>query len=232
MFICYSCGVHGSFVKLYAKRKNVSGHEARRLVAPIPPCVEELNKEHAIVKIGGKCVILNEEPHATENWKAISFSSRADFLLQYQPHTVRINGKRVPIGPLWLSHPARRQYRGIDFTPPPKVLKSDYYNFWKGFGVKPRPGDCSLYLELVHNVAAQKNPGLNRYILGQMAQAVQQPADRNGISLVFRGKQGTGKSVLETEFGSLWGPHFFHARHHRQLTANFNGHLKKISALC
>ena len=64
-----------------------------------------------------------------------------------------------------------------------------------------------------------------------MAQAVQQPAKRNGISLVFRGLQGTGKSVLVTQFGSLWGPHFFHARDWRQLTGNFNAHLKNISLL-
>jgi hypothetical protein len=231
VFFCHACEEKGSFETLYAKVKNISVDEARRILRPLPPFIEKLNKEHAIVKVGGKCVILNEEPHATENWKTTSFSSRADFLLQYQNRRERIKGKWVPIAKEWLGHPQRRQYRGIDFAPPPKVLRNDYYNLWQGFAVKPKPGDCSLFLQLVLEVAAQNDPGLNRYILGQMAQAVQQPANRNGISLVFTGKQGTGKSVLLTLYGSLWGVHFFHARDWRQLTGNFNAHLKNISLL-
>jgi hypothetical protein len=229
MFFCHSCDEKGSFETLYAKVKNIPVHEARRILRPIPPFIEELNKEHAIVKVGGKCAILNEEPHPTENWITTSFSSRADFLLQYQNRTERVKGKQIPVGPLWLNHLGRRQYRGIDFAPPPKVLRSDYYNLWQGFAVEPKPGDWSLTQELIHDVAARKDSGINRYILGWMAQAVQQPGLRLGTALVFRGKQGTGKGCLITEFGALWGPHFFHAHDPRQLTGNFNAHLKAIS---
>lgn len=36
VFICYACDVRGPFVELYAKMKNVSKEEARRIISPPP----------------------------------------------------------------------------------------------------------------------------------------------------------------------------------------------------
>jgi len=185
-FVCHSgdkCGEKGSFVKLYAKMKNMPEDEARIMLRPIPPYIEKLNRDHAVIKIGGDVEILNEEIDPVEDCKNISFSSKADFLLDYQNRTTKIRRKRVQIAKLWLDHPARRQYRGVVFAPGAQLSK-DYYNLWQGFGVIPKRGDCRLLLNHILENACRGDLTLNQYILTWMAQAVQEPANKPGIALV------------------------------------------------
>jgi hypothetical protein len=224
LFICYACDERGSFEELYAKVKNVSKDEARRIISPPPPFVEELNREHAVVMLGGRCVILNEERDPIHNWKTITFSSPADLKLKYQNKPVRLGRKLTSASEAWLRHPDRRAYRGFVFAPgqsgPP-----GYYNFWQGFAVTPGPGNCDLMLAHIRTVICGNNEELIRYVLTWLAQAVQKPWKRPGTSLVLRGKQGTGKGILCTQFGALFGPHFKHVTHSRHLVGNFNAHL-------
>jgi hypothetical protein len=224
VFYCFACEVRGSFVALYAKVKNVSEEAARRIIRPIPAFVEELNREHAVIMLGGKCVILNEEEDPIHKWKTISFSSPADFKLKYENRTVRVGDNYVNAGKGWLKHRDRRQYSGLVFAPSQSV--PGHYNLWQGFAITPKPGDCDLMLDHIRMNICGNNEELFRYVLGWMAQAAQEPARRPGTALVFRGKQGTGKGILCVQFGSLFGPHFIHVTHSRHLVGNFNAHLK------
>jgi hypothetical protein len=224
VFYCFACEVRGSFVELYAKMKNVSEEEARRIIRPIPAFVEELNREHAVIMLGGKCVILNEEQDPIHKWNTISFSSPADFKLKYENRTVRVGETYKNVGKEWLKHRNRRQYSGLVFAPDQAV--PEHYNLWQGFAVEPKPGNCDLMLDHIRMNICGGNEELIRYVLAWLAQAVQEPAKRPGTALVLRGMQGTGKGVLCVQFGSLFGPHFTHVTHSRHLVGNFNAHLK------
>ena len=100
-----------------------------------------------------------------------------------------------------------------------------HYNIWQGFAVQANPGDCGLYLKHLRDNVAQGNTEIYQYIIHWMAQTVQFPSHRPGVSIVLRGKQGTGKGVTCVEFGKLFGTHFVHVQHSRHLVGNFNAHL-------
>ena len=193
--------------------------------------IDELNQKHAVIMIGGKCVVLNETFDHTFNRPDITFSSPVDFKNFYANKLISIedgdgNLKTVPIGKHWFSHSRRRQYNGITFVP----LKETpgQYNLWRGFSVKPIKGDCSLYLEHLKKNIAQEDEEVYNYLIAWEADAVQNPAKRPGTSIVLRGKQGTGKGVAISEFGKLFGPHFIQVHHSKHLVGNFNAHLKDI----
>ena len=193
--------------------------------------LDKLNQKHAVIMIGGKCAVLNETFDYTFNRPDITFSSPADFKNFYTNKIVKIvcnDGieRDKPLGASWFNHPGRRQYDGITFSP----LKETpgQYNLWRGFAVKPKEGNCSLYLEHIKENIAQGDSEIYNYILAWMADAVQRPAERPGTSIVLRGKQGTGKGVAISEFGKLFGHHFIQIHHTKHLVGNFNAHLKDV----
>jgi phage/plasmid-associated DNA primase len=75
-------------------------------------------------------------------------------------------------------------------------------------------------------VIASGNDEIYRYVIAWMADAVQHPAQRPGISLALRGLQGTGKGVFISQFGKLFGPHYKHVTHSHHLVGRFNNHFK------
>jgi len=191
----------------------------------LPQYIERLNQMHAVVMVKGKCVILNEECNPSRNRKEISFSSPTDFHLRYCNQKISIPGteKKISVVRGWLAHPQRRQFEGLTFAPGQDA--SGYYNLWTGFAVEPKPGNCDLYLRHLRDNVSQGNDEIYQYIINWMAQTVQFPSDRPGVSIVMRGKQGTGKGVACTEFGQLWGPHFVPIHHGKHLTGQFNAHI-------
>jgi len=199
------------------------------------PCdhtwLDKLNRKHAVIMIGGKCVVLNETFDYTTNRQDITFSSPADFKNFYANKFVKIvcnDGieRDKPLGTSWFNHPGRRQYDGITFAP----LKETpgQYNLWRGFAVEPKEGDCSLYLEHIRSTIANGDAEIYAYIIAWMADAVQHPDQRPGTSIVLRGKQGTGKGVAISEFGKIFGHHFIQIHHTKHLVGNFNAHLKDV----
>ena len=59
-----------------------------------------------------------------------------------------------------------------------------------------------------------------------MADSVQRPTGRPGVSIVLRGQRGTGKGRFVEHFGSLFGSHFVRVTQTSQLAGKFNAHLK------
>jgi len=186
----------------------------------VPKIIAVLNRTHAVVMIGGQCRIFNEDLDPAWGWNTYSISTLQDFKNRYSNRRV---GKNKRLGDVWLASPHRRQYEGIVFAPEKKT--PGFYNLWRGFAVKPKPGDCSLFLRHIKWIIAKGDDTTFEYLVHWMASVVQFPERREGVSIVLRGKQGTGKGVMCTQFGKLFGSHFFHARTSKQLTGNFNAHL-------
>ena len=186
--------------------------------------IADLNARHAVVMVGGKCVIVNEEVDPAMGFKTLSFSSQGDFINRYANRIINRGEKITSAGRAWLAHPDRRQFDGITFAPGETV--PGYLNLDRGFAVEPIPGDCSRYLDHLRNNICSGDEDLSDYLLAWMADCVQNRSRRPGVAVVMRGRQGTGKGVLCGQFGALFGPHFIQISQASHLTGHFNSHLK------
>ena len=186
--------------------------------------VLELNKQYAVVWMGGDCVILREHLAPDTGLLDVSFCSKGALQLFHaaDPKVGRVN--RVEF---WLRHPKHRTYDGLVFQPGLTPSDPKFYNLWQGFAVEPQPGDCSLYLTHLEENICSGDKALYRYLLAWMANIVQTPGTRPGVAIVLRGKQGTGKGVFAKGFGRLFAPHFAHITNSHQLVGRFNALLKK-----
>ena len=193
-------------------------------VRETPEFITEMNRRHAVVMVAGKCVILNEETDPISGDKGISLSNPTDLRTLYANRQASIDEAAKSVANAWLTHRERRQYKGIVFAPGQDA--PEYYNLWQGFAVEPIKGDCSLFIAHIKDNIARCDDDVFDYIINWLADAVQNPGERPGTSLVLRGKQGTGKGVMVSQFGRLFGAHFKHIQHARHLTGHFNAHLK------
>lgn len=195
--------------------------------------VEELNRKHAVLMIGGKCVVINETMDYTFKRPDITFSNPTDFKNFYTNRFVMVDKEKpngtikkvpLPLGHYWFSHRKRRQYKGIVFCSLPGP--EGYYNFFKGYAVEPKQGNCDLYLEHIRDNITMGNEEYYNYVVAWMADLIQNPFEKKDTSIVLRGLQGTGKGIFVGGIGSLLGQHYVHVQHTRHLVGNFNAHLK------
>lgn len=193
--------------------------------------IENLNRQHAVIMLGGRCLILNQIHDPTFNRPDITFSSVQDFKNFYANKRVSIQSddkskKLVSLAKLWLESSKRKQYQGLCFNPgqhPP----NGFYNLWRGFAVQPKAGDCSLWKELLWEVGCCGSEVLYDWVMDWYADLLQNSGgERSGTSLVFIGPRGTGKGTLQAPFRQILGPHFLHITNQNQLTGRFNNHLK------
>lgn len=192
--------------------------------------IEDFNKRHAAVMLGGKLAILTETINPTTGYPDVLFSSVGDFKNLYRNQKIEKQGsdgnvKVINLTDMWLDHPDRRQYKGIVFIPKNDAANG-YYKLWRGFAVEPVQGDCGLYKEHILSNICDGNQYLYDWVIDWIADGVQNPADRPGTAIVLRKKQGTDKGVFVGMFGRIFGSHFVHVSGQHRLTGKFNKHLK------
>ena len=128
----------------------------------------------------------------------------------------------------WLASPRRRKFSKIVFEP--TGAKPDKYNLWDGFAVKPNgEASCDLYLEHLRQNICQGNTQNYEYLIKWMADAVQNPGSKPGVSVVLRSSEkGTGKNTAIDYFGSLFGfnVHYIVLTDPKHLFGAFNAHLQ------
>ena len=189
--------------------------------------LKELNSRHAVVPIGGRTVILNEQLDPDRNYTAVSLSDPKDLRLLYSNRTVPTphgKGKPISFADFWLTHPRRRQYGGVVFSPSRGV--EGFYNLFRGFGVEAISGDCSLFTAHIRDVICGGDLKVYEYVMGWCAHLFQKPAELPGVAIVLRGKQGTGKNVFVDALGKLVGQHYMPLTSMNQVTGRFNSHMK------
>ncbi len=191
--------------------------------------IAQLNKEHGIVMLGGKCVVMNETVEPIFNRPDINFSSPADFKNRYANRRVEVPSRKgstlEPISKVWLESHLRRQYEGIVFAPGQDI--PGFYNLFRGLAVKPAKGDWSLMRNHIQEVIASGNEEVFKYLVAWMSRLIQDPGgERSGTSVVMRGRQGTGKGCFASQFGEIFGSHFLQITNPTHLVHRFNQHLK------
>jgi len=204
----------------------------------IMEAVDRINRRHGVVLVGGKAVILRESLDA-QGRPDIALMSQAAFELWFANEKVQVNGAMISIAPIWLNSPKRQQYRGICFAP--EGLKEDdgsgetapWYNLWKGFAYQPDKdaGKFNIWLDHLKMNVAQGNSEHYEWLLDWFAHMFQKPTERIGTSLVFRGEQGTGKTIVGKTVGKLLGLHYMLIDSPHYLTGNFNAHMKAVILL-
>ena len=197
--------------------------------------IEELNQKHFVTMIGGKTTVVNEVHDPAMERNILTYSTPSDFKNFYSNRFITIEDRPVPIGHHWFKHPARRQFPGITFMPGEASPYKGNYNLWRGFNVSPKrfnPDDpdniegFSLFWDHLRQNIANRDKATAAYVIGWMADMVQHPRKRLGVSLVLRSdEQGTGKGLFAKIFGHLFGKHYLHVTNPRHLTGNFNAHL-------
>jgi hypothetical protein len=184
------------------------------------PEIHELNEKYALVRIGGKVTVM-----VFENDTQFTLLDIAAFKQWYANRDVKIGRRTVPLAAHWLSHPQRRQYKGIGFWPN-AAAPVGYYNLWRGFAVNPVKGHCAKFLHHLKVNVCRRNKQHYRMVIGWLAQLVQQPAVKIGTSLVLRGEQGTGKTKVGKIVGALFPDHYKLVSAPHLITGRFNAHLK------
>jgi hypothetical protein len=198
----------------------------RERAKPPPAWIEEMNKDYAVARFGGKVVI------AMTTEREITFISKEAFLdlhaNKFPPSTEEDEGTRKPKGQVWFKHRQRREYisPGVVFEPSAyPQTRPGALNLWRGFSVRPKQGDWSLMQDHILNILANGNEEHAEYILNWMAYCVQHPEIPAAVALAFTGEQGSGKGVVWRAFGNLFDPHFRHFYHPDQFTGRFNSQL-------
>jgi hypothetical protein len=190
--------------------------------------VAELNKDHALVLAANKAaVMMFEMIDGREQFRLLQVGAFKQFFANKQ---VTVGRRVTSIAEYWMSHPQRRQYKGIEFAPGRKDRDS-YHNLWHGFTVAPHEGDCSKFLDHLRDNVAQGNIEHFNWIVAWWAQIFQEPTVKPGTALVIRGKQGAGKTKVGEVFGSLLGDHYELVADPRYITGQFNSHMSSLVVL-
>lgn len=194
--------------------------------------IDELNKTHAVILVGGKVRILYETTNVSGRLD-IQFLTEFDFKTLYANHrvpnplagTAKGQPKQLPLAAAWLGSHKRREYKGIIFEP--QVKDDKFYNLFNGFAYQPEQGDWSLFKSHIFENICSKNMRDFDWLMSWLAQIVQQPGGKKpGTAVVLRGERGTGKGVFAETFGQIFGHHFFQITNSKQVTGRFNAHMK------
>lgn len=195
------------------------------------PWLRELNDQFMVIgNLGGKCRVCEETYDVALKRSRLTKQSFQDFRNRYCNHSVTVGKKQMPVGIWWSSHPRRRQFSQLVFSP--GRSEPDTYNLWQGFAHKSIPGDKhqSFLLHTFNNICAGSRP-YYEYLLGWMARAVQYPDRPGETAVVLRGSSGVGKSFFAKRFGALWGRHFMQVSDAKHLVGSFNAHLRDCVVL-
>jgi hypothetical protein len=137
-------------------------------------------------------------------------------------------GEKGPItaDKVWLRSPSRREYAQIGYWPGGHECPAKAYNLWRGWGIQPVPGDWSIIRDHIVNVVAGADEDKTNFILDWCAHMLQRPWEKPGVALVFRGKKGTGKSILtQLIIRCIGDRNALVTANGKQLFAQFNWHL-------
>lgn len=207
----------------YALRQIERAHEHA-----VDPDLRMLNERFAVItNFGGRCRVIEEV--FDERLKRATLTTMAfdDFRNAFLNQRKELGDKeKMPLAEWWLRHPARRQYDRVVFRPNEDDDVDGCYNLWRGFGVEPAPGDCSLFLDHVRKTLCGGDEDCYLYVLRWMARAVQFPAEPGQVAIVLKGRMGTGKSFFARMFGRLFGRHYLAVSDSKRLVSNFNAHLR------
>jgi hypothetical protein len=208
--------------------------------------VERLNKDHAVLPIGGKTrvVTFGELPDFPGLKTIVMTQTLPDFAALNNKYRHSYRDKKgelrtQPLGTHWINSPNRRQYDGgMAFTPKHDGDAGNRLNLWNGFGVRPiKPAGtsaeagCKKFLDFMFKIICNGNEAHFDYLLKREATILQRRV-RSEIALGLRTKEeGCGKGFYEATMGRLLGNHAMQITNPKHIVGAFNPHLETLLRL-
>jgi hypothetical protein len=213
--------------------------------------VELLNRNHALIMMGSKAIVMRETPEApiedrTRIWSVDSFKtyfankgSPVWRSVRQADGSWRREQRFQKWAPMWLASPARRTFDGVEFHPDPQNAGGTprYFNMWRGFDCAPDPSPPAerqlKYKTFLDHLMVNVCFGdceLFSWIFAWFAHIVQRPRERVGTGIVIRGKKGASKTKVGEVIGSLFPSHYFLVDDARYVTGTFNAHMASLFA--
>ncbi|MBY6090482.1 DUF5906 domain-containing protein [Maritimibacter alkaliphilus] len=196
---------------------------------PSNPIVREMNSRFGILTFGSSTRIILKNSTSNEALPWLGKGAFEDRLAPEKFAETDNNGTTTwkPKARYWLQHPLAAHYHAVIFDPAlPPGHNGTTWNMWRGFAVKPAPGDWSRLKEHIFNNICGRNEEYFKWLMNWLALGVQQPAHVIGTAPVLKGLPGTGKGVLANAYGQLWMPHFVSITKDEHVRGRFNQHLE------
>ena len=199
--------------------------EARALIGldEIDPVTVRLNRHFAVVRHAGKTLTAEFKTDGS-----IALGGVEDLHTLYANDVVPSrDGRRMEAASKrWLTDPARREYRGGIVFDPSGRAPAGALNLWTGWAIEPDPAaSCDLILAHIRDVICNGGADHYRYVIGWLADLVQNPGRKPGVALVLKGGKGAGKDTLGEVMTQIVGTrHVAHVDKPELLVARFNAH--------
>ncbi len=80
-------------------------------------------------------------------------------------------------------------------------------NTWSGWPMRPKDGDCQLFLDLIEYMCSTEDNSreVYNYLLDWMAHPLQNPGAKMNSAVIMHGPQGTGKSMIFKALACIYG---------------------------
>lgn len=195
--------------------------------SPTPDYVEELNRDFFVTYDAGKTLVFRVRKDPIFNREVLDPFTFTDFRNLYSNKYVEDlsdEKEKKTLGAAWLEHTLRRQYYGLVMEPMKDV--PGYYNLWRGYPIPPLQGSWDLMKEHILINLCGKDQKLFKYVMGWLANMVQNPGVQGQVALVLKGGRGTGKGVFGNCLCKIMGQHAQHVTHSKHVTSQFNAHLE------
>ncbi len=115
---------------------------------------------------------------------------------------------------LWLEDERRKRYEKLDFVPGGEYPDVDVAgvglcrNTWRGWPVKPEPGDYKPWLAVHDRLYVDKAAWMRTYSLDWYSHLVQYPGEKCNVAQVITGESGIGKDMVPEFLGVALNRHF------------------------
>ena len=184
-----------------------------------------MSKTHAVAMIRNKTRVIRIDPPPPRSIgnpgpPILRAFSKQDFFDLYANERYPVGDEQVSVAKIWFVGPGGELTRTESSLTHRISARATTRRRSIFIGVSPmsrRRADPSidpfagvgwsiLRAHMVDNMAPNDFDGF-KYTLCWYADIVQNPAEKKGTALVFRGGQGVGKSTIVEMFGRLFGPH-------------------------
>ena len=188
--------------------------------------VDEYNKRFAVL-LGSNAGVLNLKQDELVIYNVPEFVNLVTANEIELVCTERGTMRETTKGNLWLRHPRRREYQGIEFLP--NGSTAGFYNLWKGFPVKPdaSAGKFDHFRELVDELICNGVEYEQGFVWNWMAALIQFPEKKQGTAIAIRGPKGVGKTVFGEVLHMLLGPYYVIADKEEHVSGRFNALLAR-----
>jgi hypothetical protein len=139
----------------------------------------------------------------------------------YTSHYPSIAGSNA--GRAWFKWPNKnRKTDGVGFYPAPNSCPENFFNTYIPTQIKPKVGDCSIYLQHIEKIICQGDIKSYEYLIQFLAHIVQKPAEKPTVAIVVRSIEGTGKGMMVRPLLPIFGAQGVHLNGDRHITGQFN----------